>query len=212
MSSTKHAPHWLFDLDDTLHHAGAAVFPMINEYMTSYICRHVGVGRAEADTLRTEYWQRYGATLEGLQRHHGISPHHFLAQTHPMESLLPLIDTSTQLPQWLKRLNGRKWVFSNGPQHYVEAIVRHLGIEAQVEGCFGMDSFGLTPKPRVAAYTRVLRQAGLDAGRCIMVEDSAANLQTAKRLGMRTVWLSHQKRKPVWVDWRITSLLDLRRI
>ncbi|MBP7580978.1 MAG: HAD-IA family hydrolase, partial [Vogesella sp.] len=72
--------------------------------------------------------------------------------------------------------------------------------------------FGLTPKPRVAAYTRVLRQAGLDAGRCIMVEDSAANLQTAKRLGMRTVWLSHQIRKPAWVDWRITSLLDLRRI
>lgn len=212
MTITTHTQHWLFDLDDTLHHAGAAVFPMINEYMTRYICHHVGVGRTEADRLRTDYWARYGATLAGLQRHHGIAPRHFLMQTHPMESLLPLIETSTQLPLWLKRLPGRKWVFSNGPQHYVEAIVRHLGIETQLEGCFGMDSFGLTPKPRVAAYTSVLRQAGIRAGHCIMVEDSAANLKTAKRMGMRTVWLSHQHRKPSWVDWRITSLLDLQRI
>jgi putative hydrolase of the HAD superfamily len=75
-----------------------------------------------------------------------------------------------------------------------------------------MDSFGFTPKPRVAAYTSVLRQAGIHAGNCIMVEDSAANLKTAKRLGMRTAWLSQQCRKPSWVDWRITSLFDLQRI
>jgi putative hydrolase of the HAD superfamily len=205
-------PHWLFDLDDTLHHAGAAVFPMINEYMTSYICHYVGVSHAEADLLRTGYWQRYGATLEGLQRHHGIAPHHFLAQTHPMAALLPLIKTDPQLPRLLRVLPGQKWVFSNGPQHYVEAIVRHLGIHTQITACFGMDSFGLTPKPRTAAYTSVLRQAGLRAGNCIMVEDSVANLKTAKRMGMRTVWLSQQYRKPAWVDWRIRSLFDLRRI
>ncbi|MEC5206035.1 FMN phosphatase YigB (HAD superfamily) [Vogesella perlucida] len=75
-----------------------------------------------------------------------------------------------------------------------------------------MDSFGLTPKPRLAAYRSVLRQAGLAAGDCIMVEDSVQNLRTAKRLGMRTVWLSRSYRKPVWVDWRVSSLGELRRL
>lgn len=208
-----HTPiNWLFDLDDTLHHAGAAVFPMINAYMTRYIRHHVGVSDAEADWMRTHYWQRYGATLAGLRRHHGVLPAHFLRDTHPMTELLPLIDTSTALPSLLRSLPGRKWVFSNGPQHYVEAIVRHLGIAHQIERSFGMDSFDLTPKPRLAAYRSVLRQTGLAAGSCIMVEDSVQNLRTAKRLGMRTVWLSREPRKPVWVDWRLAELDGLRRL
>lgn len=205
-------PNWLFDLDDTLHHAGAAVFPMINTCMTRYISHHVGVSHTEADWMRTHYWQRYGATLEGLRRHHAILPTHFLANTHPMDELLPLIETSTKLPALLRKLPGRKWVFSNGPQHYVEAIVQHLGIGHAIERCFGMDSFGLTPKPRLAAYRSVLRQAGLDAGSCIMVEDSVKNLRTAKRLGMRTVWLSQAYQKPAWVDWRLRHLSSLSRL
>lgn len=208
-----HTPvNWLFDLDDTLHHAGAAVFPMINECMTRYISHHVGVSRAEADWMRTHYWQRYGATLEGLSRHHRIQPAHFLRHTHPMATLLPLIETSNKLPALLRQLPGRKWVFSNGPQHYVEAIVRHLGIDHQIERCFGMDSFVLVPKPRLAAYRSVLRQTGLAAGDCIMVEDSVQNLKTAKRLGMRTVWLSPVCRKPAWVDWRLKDLAGLQRL
>ncbi|MFA8356891.1 HAD family hydrolase, partial [Burkholderia ubonensis] len=31
------APVWLFDLDNTLHHASHAIFPEINRAMTQYI-------------------------------------------------------------------------------------------------------------------------------------------------------------------------------
>jgi putative hydrolase of the HAD superfamily len=44
-----------------------------------------------------------------------------------------------------------------------------------------------------------------------MVEDSLANLQTAKRLGMTTVWVSGSTRQPPWVDLRLVSVLDLPR-
>jgi putative hydrolase of the HAD superfamily len=42
-----------------------------------------------------------------------------------------------------------------------------------------------------------------------MVEDSAANLRTAKRLGMTTVWISRSTRQPPWVDRRLNSILEL---
>jgi putative hydrolase of the HAD superfamily len=56
-----------------------------------------------------------------------------------------------------------------------------------------------------------LRSERLQASRCIMVEDVLPNLRTAKRLGMKTVWVSAGTRQPGWVDVRLASILDLPR-
>jgi putative hydrolase of the HAD superfamily len=42
-----------------------------------------------------------------------------------------------------------------------------------------------------------------------MVEDSLANLVTAKKLGMKTVWVSAGLRQSLYVDVRIGSVLQL---
>lgn len=44
-----------------------------------------------------------------------------------------------------------------------------------------------------------------------MVEDLPENLLTARRLGMRTVWIAPSGRVPAYVDVRIGSLRELRR-
>lgn len=204
--------HWLFDLDETLHHAGPTLFPLISDSMTRYMTEHLLLDEETANRLRVVYWRRYGATLGGLMKHHQVTPEHFLHYTHDMSVLLPHIQPSPQLVRLLQRLPGKKWIFSNGPQHYVEAICRKLGLIPLVEDCFGIERFGLTPKPRAMAYHRVLRHAGIAAGQCIMVEDTVANLRTAKQLGMHTVWLSRHHTKPAWVDRRITTLYALPRL
>jgi putative hydrolase of the HAD superfamily len=45
-----------------------------------------------------------------------------------------------------------------------------------------------------------------------MVEDSADNLKTAKRLGMKTVLVTEAARAPAHVDVNITSLAQLPRL
>ena len=49
------SPVWLFDLDNTLHDASAAVFGRLNASMTDYIEQHLGMPRAQADALRVHY-------------------------------------------------------------------------------------------------------------------------------------------------------------
>ena len=66
------APVWLFDLDNTLHDASHAAFAGISESMTDYIVEHLGLEVAAATALRQHYWHRYGATLLGMVRHHGV--------------------------------------------------------------------------------------------------------------------------------------------
>jgi putative hydrolase of the HAD superfamily len=45
-----------------------------------------------------------------------------------------------------------------------------------------------------------------------MLEDSLPALRTAKRMGMKTVWISRRLHKPNYVHYRIPSVLALTHV
>lgn len=200
---------WIFDLDNTLHDASPHIFPHMNRAMTAYVAEHLAVGEAEANELRTRYWRRYGATLLGLVRHHGVDPHHFLWHTHQFPDLHRMLLAHPALKALLRRLPGRKIVFSNSPTHYAEAVLRALGIRRFFEGVFSIEHTGFRPKPDVAGFRRLLRRHRLHGRHCVMVEDSIENLVTAKRLGMRTVLVGRTGARPAHVDLVLRDVSDL---
>jgi len=200
---------WLFDLDDTLHHASPHIFPHINRAMTAYIVEHLGLDEHAAGRLRLDYWQRYGATLLGLMRHHDTDPRHFLWHTHQFPDLEPMVVFERGLKAMLRRLPGRKIVFSNAPLHYAEAVLTLTGIASCFDAVYSIERLRFQPKPSPAGFRHLLRAERLDPRRCIMVEDSLPNLLTAKRLGMKTVWVSSSTRQPPAVDVRLASVLAL---
>jgi putative hydrolase of the HAD superfamily len=108
---------WIFDLDNTLHDANRHIFPQLNRSMTAYLERHLGLDAEGANALRVDYWRRYGATLLGLMRHHGVDPQHFLRETHRFAELGRAVLRNPLLRSVLTRLPGRKLVFSNAPVH-----------------------------------------------------------------------------------------------
>jgi putative hydrolase of the HAD superfamily len=186
-------PIWLFDLDNTLHDASRAVFWRLNGSMSAYIAEHLSMSHEDADRLRVHYWRRYGATLLGLERHHGIRAAHFLAQTH----VLPGLEGALHIPPAdlaaLKRLPGRKFLLTNAPAEYAKRVLTALDMASCFEGVIaieGMRVFGdLRPKPDARMLKVVLARFKLPAARCVLVEDTVANLKSARKLGMRTVWM-----------------------
>lgn len=200
---------WLFDLDDTLHRATPHIFPQINRSMTAYIERHLGVDTAEATRLRQDYWRRYGATLLGLMRHHGTDPRHFLRETHQFADLRRLVVFDKPLLHLLRRLPGRKIIFSNAPRAYAEAILAITGLDRCFDAVYSVEDLKFRPKPMPSGFRALLQAERLQPRQCIMVEDSLANLVTAKKLGMRTVWVSTDSRRSPWVDVKLPSLLAL---
>jgi putative hydrolase of the HAD superfamily len=203
---------WVFDLDNTLHNASPHIFPHINRSMTAYLQQHLQLGEEDAGRLRAHYWRSYGATLLGMMRHHGTDPDHFLRETHAFPDLSNMVVYERGIAAMLCRLPGKKLVLSNAPRQYVRAVLQLMGIEGQFDAVHSIESTGYQPKPSLAAFRSLLRTHGLIASRCVMVEDSRDNLRPAKRLGMRTVWVTREPRTPAYVDVKTASVLALPRL
>jgi putative hydrolase of the HAD superfamily len=200
---------WIFDLDDTLHDASTHIFPHINRAMTQYLMTYLQLDEAQANHLRSHYWQRYGATLHGLMRHHGTDPLHFLHHTHQFPQLEQMVLKSRGLRSALKRLQGEKVVFTNAPMDYAEQVLRLLNIRDLFSRVFSIESVRFQAKPAIGGFMRLLRGMNVEAHRCIMVEDNLPALKTAKRMGMKTVYINPRIRKPSYVDVRLASVMGL---
>jgi putative hydrolase of the HAD superfamily len=203
---------WIFDLDNTLHDARAHIFPHINSAMTRYLQEHLGLDALAAGELRRHYWMRYGATLLGLMRHHRADPAHFLWHTHQLPDLGRMLVQEPLLRATLRRLPGRKLVFSNAPVHYSRAVLKALAVSDLFDDVFCIERTRYRPKPDTYGFLRLCRAHRLKPQRCIMVEDTLENLRTAGRLGMKTVWVTRESRTPGYVDYKIARLSQLPRM
>ncbi|OFZ66470.1 MAG: pyrimidine 5'-nucleotidase [Betaproteobacteria bacterium RBG_16_56_24] len=200
---------WVFDLDNTLHDATLHIFPHINRSMTAYLQQHLQLDEAAANALRMHYWQRYGATLSGLMRHHGTDPEHFLWHTHQFPELPRMVLRDPRLRHLLKALPGMKVVFSNAPLHYAHAVLKLLRVNDLFDDVMAVEHTRYRPKPDSFGFMRLMRRHRIRAAQCVMVEDSLENLETAKRLGMRTVWVNAGNKGAPCVDVKIRDVMQL---
>lgn len=219
---------WFFDLDNTLHDAGSAVFPRMNAAMTDYIRDHLGLPHEQADALRVRYWHRYGSTLLGLMRHHRVKAAHFLHETHRFPDLEQRVRGHVHDLHRLRRLPGLKILLTNAPGQYAKRVLQAL----RIEDCFDavipiedMTVFGhLRPKPDRRLFRHLPAKLKVDPQRCVLVEDTLEHQKAARAEGWRTVWMQrwmqaglrcapaqqrHLHRRPTYVDRRVRSLAAL---
>jgi len=200
---------WIFDLDNTLHDARPHIFPSMHVQINDYLKRTFGVDEEGANEMRRGFWQRYGTTLKGLMRHYGTDPRRFLRETHQFPELAGMLVHENAVRHALRRLGGRKLIFSNAPRHYVEAVVRALGVGSLFDAVYTIESTRYRPKPALQGFRMLLRAHDLDPHRCALVDDMLENLRAAKRLGMSTVWVSPGMARAPYVDLRVSSVVQL---
>ena len=229
------APIWFFDLDNTLHDASHQVFPAINANMNTFIAAVLGGSSLPADAAavnaaRIGYLRRYGATLLGMVRHHQVCPAEFLEAAHRFDDLPGMLRAEAGLGRHLARLPGAKILLTNAPHDYSTAVLRHFGLQHHFGHHIAIEAMQvhrqLRPKPSKRLLRRLLARHHTPAHRCILVEDTLANLKAAKALGMRTVWITaylrnasaavgnaadvaKTRKRPAYVDVKVKSLRQL---
>jgi putative hydrolase of the HAD superfamily len=202
---------WVFDLDNTLYPA-RALYDEIGDRMTAYIARATGFDPDKALAVREQYFHEYGATVVGLVKHHGIDALDFLRDVHLADH--SVLDPDPELRALLRRLPGRRIIFTNGGGGHAQRVLDSLRLDGLFEAVFDIEEAELTPKPQRACYERLLARCGFEAAGALLVEDTLRNLEPAHDMGFATalVGVVHPEPRPVYVDhWApdVKSLLRL---
>lgn len=178
-------------MDDTLYPPSSGVWGAIGGRINRFMIERVGFSAEDIDRRRQEYFQKYGTTLNGLQKEFEIDPLEYLKFVHdiPVEELL---QPDPRLQTMLKGMPQRKFIFSNADRPYIQRVLDLLGIAGFFEGIIDIVRTRFVCKPLPGAYAVALDAAGSPpVERCVVVDDLVRNLEPASKLGMITVLVNH---------------------
>jgi putative hydrolase of the HAD superfamily len=190
-----HVNTWVFDMDDTLYPREQGLMRLVQARINAYVVEAVGLNPDEARVLQRQFLDEHGTTLAGLMANYTIDAPHFLHDVHdvPMDSLEP----NPRLAEQLRRLPGRKIVFTNGAREYAGRVLDRLGVTDCFDGLFAIEDADLTPKPEPSTFRKVIERFGFEPRLGAFFEDTPRNLEPAKALGMTTVLIGDGHGKPL---------------
>lgn len=180
----------IFDLDDTLYPSSSGIWSLIRERIDSFMINRLGYDEKEVPATREKFFRTYGTTLRGLETVHHIDPVEYLKFVHniPLDRyLIPnhkLISVLEGIPQ-------RKVIFTNGDRWHAKRVLDALTISKFFDEI--VDILDISPycKPMEEAFSIALEKFKIgDYNQTLLVDDNIRNIETAKKLGLKTVLVS----------------------
>ena len=187
MKDFKKIKNFIFDCDGVLYKDLDAVFGQVSKRMTEYISKKLNLDLKKAKELQTNYFHKYNTSLNGLLIHHDVKAEEFLEYVHDID--LEFMEKDLVLREELLKLNAKKFVFTNGSHDHVKNITKCLGIDDLFDGVFDITDCNFIPKPSLDPYKILIKKFNINPKKTIFIDDIAKNLEPAKKLGMKTVWL-----------------------
>jgi putative hydrolase of the HAD superfamily len=200
-----------FDLDGTLYPESSGLWLAIKQRIDDYLLEKMGFESQEAQQIRQKFLMKYGTTLRGLQLEYQIDTEEYLAFVHDLP-LNKYLQPDPALRQMLAELNIPKWIFTNSDINHVNNVLAFVGLQNLFEGIIEIHSLNFSCKPQDEAYQKALAAAGRSSAKgCLFIDDSPANIQTARRLGFTTVLISSHSQDSV-SEFTIGTIHDLPRL
>ncbi|KAK9728896.1 Suppressor of disruption of TFIIS [Basidiobolus ranarum] len=205
---------FFFDVDNCLYPQSAGIANMMKERIYDY-GKAVGISEEEVQHLCERYYIDYGLAVRGLIKHHEIDPvdyDNYVDGGLPLEDVL---EPNPKLRQMLEALKMKKWVFTNAGLPHAKRVLKILGIEDQFDGITYCDYSepDFPSKPDASMYHRAMTQAGAkDPKLCYLVDDSAANVNTAQELGWTAIHVTDHPEMSQTGHYQIHKVTDLPKV
>ena len=191
MKEFKKIKNFIFDCDGVLYDDLEGVFGQVSKRMTEYISQKLDLSLEKAKELQTNYFHKYNTSLNGLMIHHDINPQEFLKYVHDIN--LDFLKKDLKLRKELLELKTKKFVFTNGSHEHASNITKTLGISDLFDSFFDITDCNFIPKPSIEPYKKLIDKFNIKPSETVFIEDIAINLEPAKKLGMKTVWLKNNE-------------------
>ena len=191
MKSFNSIKYWIFDLDNTLYSGKTRVFEQVDKKMSKYISEKLNISIDEAKKIQKNYFHEYNTTLNGMIKNHKIDASEFLDFVHDID--IDFLKKDLKLIEEFKRLDGKKFIFTNGSKKHALNVTRRIGIEQYFDDIFDIVESDFVPKPALKPYKKLVEKHKIDPNLCVFVEDIARNLKPAYEMGMKTVWIENDE-------------------
>ena len=196
----RHVETWVFDLDNTLYPASCDLFAQIDVRMRQFLARYFDCSEEKARVIQKTYYQDHGTTLSGMMKLHALEPGPYMDFVHDID--LSVVPPNPVLAESLKRLPGRKVIFTNASTTHAERVMKRLGVAEHFDDIIDIAAADYVPKPDRHAFNALVTRCAMRPAAAAMFEDIARNLVIAAELGMTTVWLRNDsawsKQGPEW--------------
>jgi len=214
--------HIFFDCDDSLYRNNWATASKLNAKFGAYCSNNFGLPESKMMDL----YKTHGTTLCGLIKEGFIADEKvpaFLDEVHD----IPLdedIQPDPELRSLLLKIPHRRWVFTAATREHAVRCLRRMGIEDCFEGIIAcstkevFDKAGYVSKHDARCFEFAMDAAGVprhEAGKCMLLDDSASNLKTAKAMGWSTVLVGLRGKNGAEVDqqnadWAVDHIHEIR--
>ena len=178
---------WIFDLDNTLYSADSGIFQQVHTLMGKFVSAHLNIDIKKAKELQRKYYRQHGTTLRGMMDNHNVDPDHFLSEVHQLD--YSIVGPNFKLNKELKKLKGRKIIFTNANRQHVKDILIRLELTNLFDEIFDIKTANYIPKPESSPYEQIISEFNIDPITTIMFDDIAKNLVPAKNVGFASVWI-----------------------
>ena len=212
MKALEFSEFWIFDLDNTLYSGETRVFEQVDKRMSKYISEKLNVSITNAKEIQKNYFYKYNTTLNGMMKNHKIEANEFLEFVHDID--IDFLKKDIPLGEELKKLKGKKIIFTNGSKKHALNVTQRIGIDQYFDDIFDIVDCNFIPKPKMEPYKKLVEKHKIDPNLCVLIEDIARNLKPAYEMGMKTVWIEN---KEPWaakfsdsdfINYRTTNLTE----
>ena len=102
--------------------------------MSKYISGKLNVSIVEAKEIQKKYFYKYNTTLNGMLKKHKIDANEFLEFVHDID--IDFLKKDLTLSEELRKLEGKKIIFTNGSKKHALNVIRKIGIEQHFDDIF----------------------------------------------------------------------------
>ena len=200
---------FFFDLDGTLYDSSCGMIDAINQRITEWIPKVVSIPPEEVAAFRDDMFHRYGGTLPGLTVEYGSDYYRSLRYCHDIR-VEDFVNPNPVLRDALRKLPGRKYIFTTGYRFYAVRVLNVLGILDCFDGIIDAVDVFPAPKPARSAFDRALQiTAEEDVRRCVFLDDQPRNVAAGHQAGFYSVQVGTEYPRDPLADAAISRIEDL---
>lgn len=202
-----HFDRLVFDLDGVLYDGANGYLAHVRRRQRAFLRERFGMSEEEAAEVRARAFEAASQCYKGLvDLGYDVEQEEFTAFCR--DGVDGFLSPSDALTATLRAMPYRKIIMTNTSETQGNKALRALGLHADESDAFERVYGGVFTapvcKPQLEAFEKVLADAGVEASRCAMFEDSFKNCKAAKALGMKTIFVrTRGERAPSEEDIRL---------